>query len=73
MIIREERKEDYDIVYRVIKEAFATAEYTDGNEQDLVVNLRKSKSFIPKLSLVAIEDEKIVGHILVTTQLCSKK
>lgn len=66
MIIREERKEDYDIVYHVIKEAFATAEYTDGNEQDLVVNLRKSKSFIPKLSLVAIEDEKIVGHILFT-------
>lgn len=66
MIIREERKEDYDIVYHVIKEAFATAEYTDGNEQDLVVNLRNSKSFIPKLSLVAIEDEKIVGHILFT-------
>ena len=66
MIIREERKEDYDIVYRVIKEAFVTAEYTDGNEQDLVVNLRNSKSFIPKLSLVAIEDEKIVGHILFT-------
>lgn len=66
MIIREEEKEDYDTVYHVIKEAFATAEYTDGNEQDLVVNLRKSKSFIPKLSLVAIEDEKIVGHILFT-------
>ena len=60
MIIREERKEDYDIVYHVIKEAFTTAEYTDGNEQNLVVNLRNSKSFIPKLSLVAIEDEKIV-------------
>lgn len=66
MIIREERKEDYDIVYHVIKEAFTTAEYTDGNEQNLVVNLRNSKSFIPKLSLVAIEDEKIVGYILFT-------
>lgn len=66
MIIREERKEDYDIVYHVIKEAFTTAEYTDENEQNLVVNLRNSKSFIPKLSLVAIEDEKIVGYILFT-------
>ena len=28
--------------------------------------LRKSKSFIPELSLVAVEDEKIVGHILFT-------
>ena len=53
-------------MYHVIKEAFTTAEYTDGNEQNLVVNLRNSKSFIPKLSLVAIEDEKIVGYILFT-------
>ena len=40
--------------------------YTDGNEQNLVAALRKSKSFIPELSLVAVEDEKIVGHILFT-------
>ena len=39
---------------------------TDGNEQNLVAALRKSKSFIPELSLVAVEDEKIVGHILFT-------
>ena len=48
------------------KEAFENAEYTDGNEQNLVAALRKSKSFIPELSLVAVEDEKIVGHILFT-------
>lgn len=66
MIIRQERLEDYDVVYHVVKEAFENAEYTDGNEQNLVVALRKSKSFIPELSLVAVEDEKIVGHILFT-------
>lgn len=66
MIIRQERPEDYDAVYHVIKEAFENAEHTDGNEQDLVVKLRKSKSFIPELSLVAVEDGKIVGHILFT-------
>lgn len=49
---------DYDSVYQLIKGAFATAEYSDGNEQSLVVRLRKSVSFIPELSLVAI-----VGHI----------
>ena len=64
MIIRQERPEDYDTVYHVVKEAFENAEYTDGNEQNLVAALRKSKSFIPELSLVAVEDEKIVGHIL---------
>ena len=66
MIIRQERPEDYDTVYHVVKEAFENAEYTDGNEQNLVAALRKSKSLIPELSLVDVEDEKIVGHILFT-------
>lgn len=64
--IRKEQPADYDAVYHLVKEAFANAEYTDGNEQDLVVELRKSNSFIPELSLVAVEDGKIVGHILFT-------
>ena len=64
--IRQENKNDYDEVYKVIKEAFETAEHSDGNEQDLVVNLRKSDNFIPELSLVAIQDNKIVGYILFT-------
>ena len=64
--IRQENKKDYNEVYNVIKTAFATAEHSDGNEQDLVVNLRKSNNFVPELSLVAIEDNKIVGYILFT-------
>ena len=64
--IRQENKKDYDEVYKVVKTAFETAEHSDGNEQDLVVSLRKSKNFIPELSLVAIQDKKIVGYILFT-------
>ena len=64
--IRQENKNDYDEVYNVVKKAFETAEHSDGNEHDLVDALRKSNSFIPELSLVAIEDGKIVGHILFT-------
>lgn len=66
MIIRQEKLEDYDEVYHVVKEAFESAEHSSGNEQDLVVELRKSKSFIPELSLVAAEGGKIIGHILFT-------
>lgn len=66
MNIRQEQPADYDMVYRIIKEAFANAEHSDGNEQELVLALRKSKAFIPELSLVALEDNKIVGHILFT-------
>ena len=64
--IRQENKKDYAEVYNVIKKAFMSAEHCDGNEQDLVVNLRESNNFIPELSLVAIDDNKIVGYILFT-------
>lgn len=70
--IRQEQPTDYDMVYYVIKESFANAEHGDGNEQDLVASLRKSKSFIPELSLVAIEDNRIVGHILFTKAFVNK-
>lgn len=66
MLIRQEKTEDYEKVYNIIKEAFALAEHSDGSEQDLVNKLRKSKNFIPELSLVAIENDTIVGHIMFT-------
>ena len=66
LTIRQENKNDYEEVYKVIKTAFETAEHSDGNEQDLVVALRKSDNFIPELSLVAVMNNKIVGYILFT-------
>lgn len=64
--IRQENKEDYEEIYNLVKIAFETAEHSDGNEQDLVVALRDSNNFIPQLSLVAVQDNKIVGYILFT-------
>lgn len=64
--IRKETKNDYKEVYDVIKTAFETAEHSDGNEQDLVVALRKSESFIPELSLVAVNENRIIGYVLFT-------
>lgn len=66
MLIRKEKNTDFEEVYKIIKTAFETAEHSDGNEQDLVVSLRESKSFISELSLVAECDGKIVGHISFT-------
>ena len=66
MEIRQETQNDYMRVYEVVKQAFATAEHSDGTEQDLVTALRKSVSFIPELSLVAVENGTIIGHILFT-------
>lgn len=66
MIIRKEELKDYAAIYAVVKNAFNSAEHSDGNEQDLVNSLRKGASFIPDLSLVAEIDGKIVGHIMFT-------
>ncbi len=64
--IRQETQNDHEAVYALVREAFASAEHADGNEQDLVNALRKGGSFLPELSLIAETDGKIVGHILFT-------
>ena len=66
MEIRQEQAGDHNSVFQVVTEAFSSAEHSDGNEQELVTLLRATSSFIPELSLVAVEDGKIVGHILFT-------
>ena len=66
MLIRKEKPKDYKSVYFVVKAAFDSAEYADGNEQDLVNALRIGDAFIPELSLVAEINGKIVGHIMFT-------
>lgn len=66
MLIRKEEPKDYEIIYSLVKDAFDSAEHSDGNEQDLVNALRKGDAFIPELSLVAETDGKIVGHIMFT-------
>lgn len=66
IIIRQEIKSDSDKIYNVVKSAFENAEHTDHDEHNLVARLRKSKAFIPELSLVADQDGEIVGHIMFT-------
>lgn len=66
MLIRKEEPKDYETIYSLIKDAFVSAEQSDGNEQDLVNALRKGEAFLPDLSLVAEIDGKIAGHILFT-------
>lgn len=66
MKIRTEASADNAHVYDVVKEAFDSAEHSDGSEHELVTRLRGSVAFIPELSLVAEQDGKIVGHLLFT-------
>ncbi len=66
LIIRQEEERDYRAVYNLIKEAFASAEHADGNEQELVEALRRRSSFIPQLALVAETGGSMAGYILLT-------
>jgi len=66
IIIRQERADDKEDIYTLVKTAFAQAEHTDGKEQDLVNKLRVGGSYIPELTLVAEHAGKIVGFIMFT-------
>jgi len=53
VIIRRETPADYAEVYTLVKSAFATTSYADGDEQDYLNELRRQDAFVPELSLVA--------------------
>ena len=57
--IRPERDEDHDAIFKVLCAAFGRE-----NEARLVDELRASDSFAMDLSLVALKDGVVAGHIL---------
>lgn len=66
MIIRQENKNDFTTIYQLVRTAFETAEVKDGHEQDLVNELRNSNKYLPELALVAEQDGKIIGYLMIT-------
>jgi putative acetyltransferase len=59
LTIRPEQPADYPGIYEVNRLAFGR-----DNEPRLVEALRKSPNFIADLSLIALLDDQVVGHIL---------
>ncbi len=61
IVIRPERKEDFEKITEVNDQAFGQPE-----EGNLIINLRKTTDFNANLSLVAVDvdNAKTVGHIL---------
>jgi len=57
--VQPEREEDYTAIHEINALAFGQE-----NEARLVENLRKRTDFIPELSLVAVKDRRVLGHIL---------
>lgn len=65
--IRPERQGDLPVILDLVEKAFENVEESDHQEQYLVERLHGSGTFIPELSLVAVNGEGIiVGYILLT-------
>lgn len=64
IIVRMERDEDFDAIRSVVKDAFAGADHTDGDEHNLVDRLRQTDDYIRELSLVAESGGNVVGYIM---------
>lgn len=66
IIIRQEKQSEFEQIYDLVKIAFQTAKVSGGTEQDFVNQLRSSGNYIPELALVAEENNKLIGHIMLT-------
>lgn len=64
--IRTEMPSDFLATEELTKKAFENASHTSGKEWLLVKSLRSSAHFIKELSLVAEDNNQIIGHILFT-------
>jgi len=61
MMIRAESAHDIESIAAVVSLAFGR-----DDESKLVESLRHDAAFIPELSLVAVEKEQVIGHLLFT-------
>lgn len=64
MIIRQEKSSDVESIETVTIQAFLDAPHTDHTEQFIVRALREAK--VLTISLVAEDQDKIIGHIAVS-------
>lgn len=62
MHLRTETADDYQEVFDLNYRAFGNRE----DESRLIERIRESEDFIPELSIVAEEDETVIGHILLS-------
>lgn len=64
IIIRDEQAEDIEAIEKLTKAAFQNAEHASHTEHFIVNSLRDHGQLT--ISLVAIEDESIIGHIAIS-------
>lgn len=66
MNIRPETAKDFKSIYDLVRRAFETAKVSNGQEQDFVEKLRSGENYLPELALVAEDEGRLAGHIMLT-------
>ena len=66
MLIRPERPSDFPAIHDLVATAFATAQVSNGDEQNFVDRLRAGADYIPDLALVAEDEGGLIGHVMLT-------
>lgn len=66
MKIRPEKPSEYPFIFNLVKVAFETAKVSNGDEQNYVDRLCAGECYIPELALVAKEQGRVIGHIMLT-------
>lgn len=72
-LIRKVQEQDWTAIEDLVKQAFATASYSDGTEAALVARLRQGPAFLPDLALMAEREAKPAGFILFTKARVSQE
>lgn len=66
-LIRKTNEGEFQVTENLTREAFWNL-FSPGCSEHLVLNkLRKSSSYLPELDMVAVTDDKIIGHIISTS------
>jgi putative acetyltransferase len=69
IVVRSELSSDYDAIHDLTRRAFAPMPFSDGTEHELVTKLREARALV--LSLVALQEDRLVGHVAFTPALPS--
>lgn len=65
--LRQETPSDHQAIAEVIVDTYRDVWYSNHKEQEMVERLRRSKAFVPQLSIVAQDENgELAGHILFT-------
>ncbi|MDO1604730.1 N-acetyltransferase [Lactobacillus sp. YT155] len=66
MIVRPIKNNEFQKSQELVKRVFEKAEFSD-HEEVLIGKLRQETQYIPELDIVAVEDDELIGYVMLST------